>query len=89
MHRNTKMTPKKALSNFKQVLREAAKFYGIPAYEINYAQFTYVARGRVGGIWIARLGGYATLRGYCAPKKDRKLDRATLDMIKKMLREAA
>lgn len=78
-------TPKTALKMFRKVLAEAAKFYGRAPQTITEGQFSYVGKGRLGRIWIERLGGFASVKRYCAPNKANPLDKKTIDMVKKLL----
>jgi hypothetical protein len=76
---------KSLMSVFKQILKEASELYQKPMSTITAPEFIFTSNGRLGINKIYQLGGYIKLRTYVAPDKKNQLDKATKQMIEKIM----
>ena len=78
------MNVKLIIKEFKAILKEASKTFGVPPHAVNNVQFGYVSAGRVSKDKLSLLGGYGKLKAYVAPNPKGK-DKAAAQAMQTLL----
>lgn len=65
-------SPKEVLAAFPIILKETAKFYGVPETAVNRDQFHFIGNGRAPEAVLRILGGFSKLKEHFAPGKANK-----------------
>lgn len=79
---------KDVLKSFTEILKESAKFFGVPQHSVTGAKFILVANGRLGAHTLQKYGGFTTLRAYVAPSPSATVSNETRAILEKIFKNA-